>query len=192
MNGKVIVVQGYLASGKSTFALALARELGIPYFVKDTFKSALCQSIPIDSREVSSRFSAVTFDAMMYAAERLMEADMPLIIEGNFLPAGIKKTDEAGAIRLLVEKYDFRSLTFKFAGNINVLYERFAAREGSPERGKANMMFTMPTIAEFETFCRNMDGFDIGGEVVEIDTTDLEKVDFKEYIKAAQTFIMQQ
>ena len=52
-------------------------------------------------------------------------------------------------------------------------------------------MFTTPTIAEFETFCRNMDGFDIGGEIVEIDTTDFEKVDFKKYIKAAQTFIKQ-
>ena len=191
MNKSIIIVQGYLAAGKLTFALTLARELGIPYFVKDTFKTAICQSITIDSREVISCFSAVTFDAMMYAAERLMEAGMPFIIEGNFLPAGIKKTDEAGVIRSLIERYGCRSLTFKFAGVIKVLYERFVAREGSPERGKANTMFTTPTIAEFETFCRNMDGFDIGGEVVEIDTTDFEKVDFKKYIKAAQTFIKQ-
>ena len=51
----------------------------------------------------------MTFDAIMYAAERLMEADMPLIIEGNFLPAGIKKTDEAGAIRLIVEPLSGRA-----------------------------------------------------------------------------------
>lgn len=191
MNKKVIVVQGYLAAGKSTFALALARELGIPYFIKDTFKIAVCQSIPIDSREVSSRFSAVTFDAMMYAAERLMEAGAPFIIEGNFLPAGIKKTDEAGVIRSLVEMYGFRSLTFRFVGNIGVLYERFAAREGSPERGRANMMFTTPALAEFETFCRNMDGFDIGGRVIEIDTTDFKKIDFKEHFRTARTFIKQ-
>ena len=91
----IIIVQGYLAAGKSTFARELARELSIPCFVKDTFKIALCQSVQIDSREVSSRFSAVTFDGMVYAAERLMEAGVPLILEGNFLPAGIKKTDEA-------------------------------------------------------------------------------------------------
>lgn len=189
MNKKVIVVQGYLAAGKSTFALALARELGIPYFIKDTFKIAVCQSIPIDSREVSSRFSAVTFDAMMYAAERLMEAGVPFIIEGNFLPAGIKKTDEAGVIRSLTERYDFRSLTFKFAGDIGVLYERFAAREGTAERGRANMMFTMPSVSEFEAFCRNMDRFDIGGEVIEVDTTDFGWVDNTGNIAAARAFL---
>ncbi len=41
MNKSIIIVQGYLAAGKSTFALTLARELGIPYFVKDTFKTAI-------------------------------------------------------------------------------------------------------------------------------------------------------
>lgn len=189
MNKRIIVVCGFLAAGKSTFALALARELGIPCFIKDAFKSAVCRSVPIDSREVSSCFSAVTFDAMMYAAERLMEAGLPFIIEGNFLPAGIKKTDEAGAIRSLIEKYGYRSLAFDFKGDLSVLYERFAAREGSPERGRANMMFTMPTLAEFEALCRNMDGFDIGGEVIVVDTTDFGRVDNAGNIMAARAFL---
>lgn len=191
MNKSVIIVQGYLAAGKSTFATELAKELGVPCFIKDTFKIALCQSVEIESREVSSRFSAVTFDGMMYTAERLMEAGFPFIIEGNFLPAGIKKTDEAGAIMELIRKYGYSSLTFKFIGEIGELYKRFAAREGTPERGRANMMFTMPTAAEFEMFCRNMDGFDVGGEVIEVDTTDFEKVDFRKLIGVAQTFMKQ-
>lgn len=191
MNKSVIIVQGYLAAGKSTFATELAKELGVPCFIKDTFKIALCQSVEIESREVSSRFSAVTFDGMMYTAERLMEAGFPFIIEGNFLPAGIKKTDEAGAIRSLIGKYGYSSLTFKFVGKIGELYKRFAAREGTPERGRANQMFTLPTAAEFEMFCRNMDGFDVGGEVIEVDTTDFEKVDFRKLIGVAQTFMKQ-
>lgn len=190
MNKKIIIVQGYLAAGKSTFARMLAKELGIPCFVKDTFKIALCRSVTIDSREVSSRFSAVTFDGMMYTAERLMESGAPFIIEGNFLPAGIKKTDEAGAIRELIERYGYHSLTFKFGGEIGKLYRRFAEREGSPERGIANMMFTMPTAAEFEVFCRNMDGFDVGGEVIKVDTTDFEKVDLMGAVGAARAFML--
>lgn len=41
MNNKIIIVEGYLASGKSTFALKLSESLTIPYFIKDTFKIAL-------------------------------------------------------------------------------------------------------------------------------------------------------
>ena len=43
MNNKIIIVEGYLASGKSTFALKLSESLTIPYFIKDTFKIALCE-----------------------------------------------------------------------------------------------------------------------------------------------------
>ncbi|MDE7194095.1 MAG: ATP-binding protein [Oscillospiraceae bacterium] len=186
----IIIVQGYLAAGKSTFARELARELSIPCFVKDTFKIALCQSVQIDSREVSSRFSAVTFDGMVYAAERLMEAGFPLILEGNFLPAGVKKTDEAGVLRELIARHGCRSLTFKFCGEIGELYERFAAREGTPERGRANTMFTLPTLEEFTLFCRNMDGFDAGGEVITVDTSDsFKSMDFNALIAKAREFV---
>ena len=75
----MIVVGGYLASGKSTFAVRLSEALNVPYFAKDTFKVALCENILINNREESSRFSVVTFDAMMYAAERLLEVGYPVI-----------------------------------------------------------------------------------------------------------------
>lgn len=99
VNHKVIIIEGYLASGKSTFALKLSQSLKIPYFIKDTFKIALCENITVDGRTESSRFSAVTFDAMMYAAERLFEAGYPVILEGNFVPEGVKKIDESSKIR---------------------------------------------------------------------------------------------
>jgi len=98
MNKKIIIIAGYLASGKSTFAVRLSKVINVPYLVKDTFKIALCKSIKINGREESSRFSVVTFNAMMYVTERLIETGFPVIIEGNFVPAGIKKVDEAATI----------------------------------------------------------------------------------------------
>jgi hypothetical protein len=49
---------------------------------------------------------------MMYVAERLLETGFPFIIEGNFVPAGLKETDEAGVIKALIQKYGYQSLTF--------------------------------------------------------------------------------
>lgn len=86
----------------------------------------------------SSIFSTVTFDGMMYVAERMLETNTPVIIEGNFVPAGVKKINKAGAIKHLIAKYNYTSLDFKFVGNTQVLHQRFLHREKTAERGEVN------------------------------------------------------
>ena len=120
----MIIIEGYLASGKSTFALQLSKSVNVAYLIKDTFKEALCKNVSVTNRDESSIFSSVTFDGMMYVMERMFEIGLPVIIEGNFVPAGVKKTDEAGTIRQLIDKYDYDSLTFKFSGDTRILHKR--------------------------------------------------------------------
>ncbi len=189
MSGKIIIIEGYLASGKSTFARKLSKETGVPCFIKDTFKIALCKSAGTLNREESSRFSAVTFDGIIYAAEKLIETGNPVIIEGNFTPAGIKKTDEAGEIRRLIEKHGCPTLTFKFTGSTRVLFQRFVSREGSPERGQANTMQVPFSYEDFRKWCHNLDNFNVGGEIVRVDTTDFGSVSFDELAAAAKKFL---
>ena len=114
MSKKIIVINGYMASGKSAFAVRLSQAINVPYFLKDTFKMAICTTVSLNNQPESSHFSAITFNAMMYVAERLMEKEFPLILEGNFVPAGLKKVDEAGVIKTLIEKHNYHSLLFKF------------------------------------------------------------------------------
>lgn len=189
MKNKIIIIEGYLASGKSVFAERLAKALRIPCLIKDTFKTALCNTIPIEDRRMSSRFSAVTFDGMLYVAERLLEAECPLIMEGNFVPAGVKDRDEAEAIRELLEKYQARSLTFKFTGDTRVLYERFVEREKLPERGQANRIGSRVLYEDFDRWCHNLDAFDAGGRVIRADTTDFDRVDYEKMTEAAREFL---
>lgn len=189
MNPHIIIIAGYPAAGKSTFARRLSSALGIPYLIKDTLKSAICTSVVISNREESLQFSAVTFDTMMYVTERLVETGYPLIIEGNFVPYGIKKIDEAGVIKEMIDKHQCRSLTYKFTGDTGILHKRFLERDLLPERGAANRMFTEPTYTEFDTTCHNLDAFTVGGEVVEIDTTDFATVDFERHIERARDFL---
>ena len=189
MNRKIIVIAGYLAAGKSTFARRLSAELKIPCLIKDTFKSALCASVDINNREDSSRFSAVTFDAMLYVTERLIEVGTPVILEGNFVPKGLKRIDEAGAIKTLIDKNNCDPLTFKFTGDTAILHNRFVKRDITPERGHANMLFYEPSLAEFDTWCHNLDPFDIGGEVVEVNGTDFHLTDFERHVETARMFL---
>lgn len=189
MNNKIIIVEGYLASGKSAFALKLSESLKIPYFIKDTFKIALCENISVNDRNESSRFSAVTFDGMMYAIERLFEVGYPVIIEGNFVPEGVKRIDESKIIRGIINKYSYKSLVFKFSGDTKILHRRFIERERLPERGQVNKMGFEPSYTEFDAWCHNLDKFDVGGKVIKIDTTDCSKVNFERYIEVARLFI---
>ena len=189
MSKTIIIIEGYLASGKSTFARLLSKTLSIPYIVKDTFKIALCESVKITTREEGSRFSAVTFDAIMYVAERLMETGYPIIIEGNFVPPRLKKVNEAGVIESLIKKYSYQSLTYKFMGDTRVLYERYIEREKSPERGDANRDFEGIPFENFDRYCHNLDAFSIGGKAIKVDTSDFAKVDFAQYIEIARQFI---
>lgn len=179
MNKKVIVITGYLAAGKSTFALRLSKELQIPYLIKDTFKSALCSNITINNREESSRFSVVSFDGMMYILERMFEVGQPIIIEGNFVPSGVKPVDEEGIIRNLINKYRYDALTYQFTGDTHVLYQRFIRRESFSEREQANKMFSEVSNKDFDMFCHNLEGFNIGGKIIPVDTTEFDKVDYK-------------
>ena len=189
MSKKIIIIEGYLASGKSTFALQLSKSINVPYFVKDTFKTAICNNISIADRKESSLFSAVTFNAMMYVTERFFETGSPIIIEGNFVPAGVKKVDEAGAIKRLIDKYNYASLDFKFMGDTRALHQRFLDREKTAERGEVNKIGEDVPYDMFRQWCRNLGGFDIGGETVRVDTTDFSSVNFNTCIKLAKEFM---
>ena len=189
LNKKIIIIEGYLASGKSTFALQLSKSINIPYLIKDTFKIAVCKNVTVTSRTESSVFSAVTFDGMMYVTERMLETDTPIILEGNFVPAGIKKVDEASLIKRLINKYNYTSLDFKFMGDTRVLYQRFLDREKTAERGEVNKIGADVPYVTFNQWCHNFDDFDIGGETIRVDTTDFSNIDFNTYIELAKEFM---
>ena len=189
MNRKIIIIEGYLASGKSTFAKQLSKQLNVPYLIKDTFKIALCENIEVSNRTESSRFSTVTFDAMMYVVKRMFEIGYPIIIEGNFVPAGIKKVNEAGIIKRLIDSYGYDSLTFKFTGDTQVLHKRFVEREKTAERGQVNKIGLEVSCSDFNKWCHNLDSFDVGGKVVEVDTSDFDLVDFDSYYELAGQFM---
>lgn len=189
MNKKVIIIEGYLVSGKSTFALQLSRSINVPYLMKDTFKIALCKNITVENRNESSLFSIVTFDAMMYVMERMFETGNPIIIEGNFVPAGVKKVDEAGVIKQLIDQYGYTSLTFQFTGDTQVLHKRFVEREKTSERGQVNKIGGDVLSTDFDKWCHNLDKFQVGGTIVKVDTTDFNTVDYDHYIELARKFV---
>ncbi len=75
-----MVVSGPPASGKSTLAPALARELGLPLVAKDTIKDALMSVLPVPDVEASQLGRGAVAAMLAVAAESPMGA----VIESNF------------------------------------------------------------------------------------------------------------
>jgi predicted kinase len=190
VNNKIVIIAGYPASGKSTFARNLSKVVNVPYLQKDALKIALCTNLSVTCVEESRLYSTVAFDAMMYVVERQMETNSPIIIEGNFVPSGIKEIDESHVIKTLVDKYDYTSLTFKFMGDTQILHTRYLERDKLPERGGVNSFYRGISFNDFDTICRDLDSFHISEKIIMIDTTDFDLVDFSSYIKAANSFLL--
>lgn len=76
-----VVVSGPPASGKSTLAPVLARELGLPLIAKDTIKDALMSVLPVPDVDTSRQVGRGALSAMLAVA-----ADSPIgaVIESNF------------------------------------------------------------------------------------------------------------
>ena len=193
MNKKIILMGGYCATGKTTFAKLLSQKFSVPYFSKDFTKIALNRSISVKNRDDSKKLSAAAFDAMAYTGERLMEVGLPLIMEANFVMhpnhGGIK---EGEALQRLIEAYSYTSFTYIFVGDTTCLYKRHAARDTLPERGVANKMWGEYTIENYIKDNLHLADFNVGGtgDIVRVDTTDFASVDYEGLTKIAHEFLI--
>ena len=190
LNRKIIIIGGYCATGKSTFAAVLSKKFGVSHFCKDDVKIALNRSIAVNNRADSRILSATAFDAMAFTAERLMETGLPLILEANFvMRPNHNGLHEGNALRDLISRHGYKSLTYIFHGDLEVLYRRFAARDVLPERGVANKMWGNFTFDDYVQANLHLTDLDVGGCVVKIDTTDFASVDFEGYTRIAHEFL---
>jgi predicted kinase len=82
----VFLVTGLPASGKTTLARALARELAVPLLAKDAIKEALLQILGADDPAASRRLSDASFAALFALGAAQVEAVGTVVLEGNFRP----------------------------------------------------------------------------------------------------------
>jgi predicted kinase len=76
-----VVVSGPPASGKSTLAPALSREIALPLVAKDTIKDALMSVLPVPDVEASRQIGRGAVAAMLAVAA---ESPVGAVIESNF------------------------------------------------------------------------------------------------------------
>lgn len=182
---KLIVVAGYPAAGKSTFARALSEALAIPFFDKDTINETIGEHLPISGIEARRKLSETAVHLLLHAADRVLKTSFAVIIESNFKP------QEAALVQALIEKRGCESLMYLFTGDAQVLYARYLEREQSGARHWIHKWKKLDTLDAFARAIKPLGDFRVGARHVFVDTTRPGAVSVADSLEIARQFVGQ-
>ncbi len=166
----LIIVSGPPASGKTTLARQIVRELGLPLIYKDGIKETLFDSLGWQDRAWSKKLGLATYHLLYYFLDAELAARQSLVVESNFAPIAATEFNK------LQEKYPFRPFQVICRADGKALVERYRARANDPDRHPGHV--DLETLGEIAPVLTRgyLDPLDIGGEIIEIDTTDFSKI----------------
>lgn len=179
MRQTLVLVTGPPAAGKTTLAAALGERLAIPVFCRDRIQEVLWDAADPEARE-PNRFGPASAAVIFHVMEQLMRCGSALVVESYW------HYDLANErLRALKEKYGYHTVMIRLFAPPEVLYDRLCARRQTEERHEALNGGAHRTLEAFAarieaTGCARMD---IGGTILDIDTTDFGKVDMDRVVR---------
>lgn len=189
MEQVLILLAGYPATGKSTFcSLFLGRHPGIPVVAPDDIKEEVWDECGFDDADEKERLELEAWSRYYARIEQLMRAGGPIITDYPF--SGKQKP----MLEWLVEKYGYRSVTVRFVGDLDRIYERSLARDLAPSRHLGHLMnryhkgdclddrmkadcLVTPELLRWRCETKRYGSFRMG-DLIEVDTTDISKADW--------------
>ena len=162
--GKLIILTGMLASGKSTIADMIEQKSDFIVLKKDAYKEKLVDEIGFTTREENRNISIMAVKKIFIDMENLMKEDKNIVLDANF------RKDEIDEIYLIAKKHNYDIRLYVFEGNLEILYERFLKR--IPTRHKAHLSIGLQnSFDNFKEYNLQLVNFDINYPYVKIDST---------------------
>lgn len=171
-------------------AEAISEKLKLPVISKDIIKEILFDNVGFQSREEKVNLGIASMEIMYYIAGQLMKTGQPFVLENNF-----EYSSEQG-IKKLLHKYHYSVLTITLTGDYKVIYQRFLARENSPDRHRGHVVNdcypenkAIPekreTSITYENYVHGIEkrgfaDFHVAGSQIKVDTTDFSQIDMDE------------
>ena len=163
----LLIVNGYAASGKTTLARALSRELRWPLVVKDEFKELLFDRLGATDYKESKRLGAAAIEVMFSVARELLVTGTSVIIESPLVP----RYDNA-RLRALERDADFLTVQVVLTGDPDVLFERYRSRAERGERHPSH--FDHERLADMHAMLHTpFESLTVSGETLYFDTSSL-------------------
>ena len=170
----VLIITGPPAAGKTTLSRKLAQELNLPLIVKDDIKDKLFDVLGWKDRDWSKQLGGASFEILFQILESLLQAQTSCIVETAFHQVS------APTFLDLKDRYGFHPIQIVCTASPDLLFQRFKQRSESGERhpGHVDAQGTYDQYLE-SIKKRTYDTLEIGGTVIEIDTTDFNRIDYK-------------
>lgn len=168
----LLIVTGHPATGKTTLANQLARELNLPLVSKDVFKEMLFDSLGWRDREWSRRVGAAAIALLYRTAESLLLSDRSLILESNFRVD--LDTERMHALR---ERCPFRAVQIRCVARGDVLAERICERIRLGQRHPGHCDDVSAKDLAIVRSRGHIEPLPVGGELLTLDTSDPAAID---------------
>jgi predicted kinase len=169
----VLIVSGPPCTGKTTLARRLATSLTLPLMTKDTIKEVLFETLGVSDRAWSRRLGAASMELLYIYVEAQLAAGRSRVVEGNF-----DTVFATPAFQRMAARFSFMSIQVNCVADPAVLAARFQRRARSGERHPGHQDHLPPDPRLDLPIRGRLEPLDIGGHVIELDTTDFAQLDF--------------
>jgi deoxyadenosine/deoxycytidine kinase len=169
----LIIISGPSCSGKSTLAKKISEKFQLPLITKDGIKETIFDHLGWSDREWSKKVGATSYKLISYFLDTMLASQRSLIIESNFKP----ELDSQPILEKLT-KHNYFPLQIMCQCDGQILFERFKTRSESGERHPGHN--DDKNYDEFKDMLLKgkLDPLDIGGEILTLDTTDFDSVNY--------------
>jgi predicted kinase len=169
----VLIISGPPGAGKTTLARHLADALVLPLMTKDTIKEVLFSTLGWSDRAWSKRLSGASFALLYSFVEAQIAAHQSCIIEANF-----DSSFTSSVFQRFATQYAFLPIQVQCSANPAILNARFRQRAMAEQRhpGHQDHLAADPQLDD--PIPGRLAPFDIGGHVIELDTSDFALLDY--------------
>lgn len=181
----LILLSGLPASGKSTIGNTISRKFNFPLIEKDMIKEILADSMHQFSKEDSIKFGKASRELSYKIIEKLLTRNISCILEGNFYP---ERDDKL--FQKIQSKSNCIILQILVKTEKKILINRFKNRFINGERHKIHLEHHMPLGVFTSELSREiLPELSVDSKIIEIDTTDFNKVDWEKTNEAIEKMI---
>ena len=178
----LIIVTGLPCTGKTDLGQRMACEFRLPFVNKDGIKELLFDRLGWKDDDWSKKLSLASYDLLGSFVASLLAVGRSLVVESNF-----KSAEDSPRFLALKQRSDFQPLQILCHAKGETLLQRFQARIGQRHPGHVDDLIyerLRPVLLQGRSA-----PLDIGGQVVEVDTTDFAAIDYAHLFSAIESAI---
>ena len=181
----LIIFIGPSCAGKTSIGQKVASEFNAPFLSKDSIKEIFFDHMGWTDRQYSLRVGNISYPVLYYFAELFMKNSSSMVVmDANFVPYYDTKK-----IKFLIRKYNVFPIQISLKADGAVLCRRFQKRAFYKKRHPGHCESDMFEEIKPALLKGEKDVLKLGGEIIEIDTTNFKKVNYQNLYEEIRKYL---